>query len=157
MFHKYIKMLTDSLNEPFIEPLVSSVLSTLKFGLQQQLISKTSKLTPQDNLFLNDLIDNTNIVPETLRFLAELKQFRVLHVPQFVLFLSNQIQNLDKKKIAYNMLECIQYFAHAILLSNTIGLNATDLAILTNVLDASIALLEFNIQKPNSKGCFYFF
>ena len=152
-------MLTDkdTYNEPFIEPIVSNILSTLKFGLQQQIMSKNTKLTPSDQVFLNDLMDNTNIVPETLRFLADLKQFKVLHVPQFVLFLTEQVKSLDKKRLAYNTLECVRFFAHAILLSNTVGLNATDLAVLNNVLDASFALLEYNLQRPNSHGCFYFF
>ena len=150
-------MLTDNYNEPYIQPICSNILSTLKFGLDQQIMSKTTKLTPNDQLFLNDLMNNTNIVPETLRFLADLKQFKVLHVPQFVLFLTEQFKTLDKKKIAYNMLECVRFFSHAVLLSNAVGLSVTELAVLTNVLDASFALLEYNLQKPNSHGCFYFF
>ena len=153
----------EQLNEPYVDTLSSKILSILQLDLQQQIAKTNTQLTPQDAVFLKYLMDNTKIVTETLRFLAELKQFKILHVPQFVLFLTEQFKTLgedgrlDKKKIAYNTLECVRFFSHAVLMSNFVGLNATDLAILSDVLDASFTLLEYNLQKPNSHGCFYFF
>lgn len=150
-------LLTDNINEPFVKSICNNMLSTLKFGLQQQTVNKNTKLTPNDKMFLDDLLENTDIVKNTQKFLEDLNQFKAFHIPQFILFLTNQVNLLDNKKVAYNTLECIKFLAHTILSSNTVNMNPRDLAIWNAVVDSSIILLETNLEKPNSRGCFYFF
>lgn len=146
-------------NDPFTSimppyPECSSLTSVFKLALKSSPIS--TKLTPQDVQLLTELVDNTGLIVDIVSFIKDKTNFAIHHVPQFILFITLQVKGFDKKRTQYNLLECIKFIAHTVLLSNVVPFSVADQIILNRILDESITLLQTNIQKPNSKGCFYF-
>ena len=149
----------DLINDPFtsiapVDPKMTTLTSVFKSALQSSPIS--TKLTPQEVQFLTDLVDNSSLIKDIIGFVFDKTSFALHNVPQFILFITIQLNGFDKKRTQYNLLECIRFIANTVLLSNVVPFSVTDQLILSKILDESIILLQTNLQKPKSKGCFFY-
>ena len=138
----------DHMNEPMIavmNPQHTSLTDIIKISLT------CSGLTSKEMIFVNAILDNTSIIVDIGQFLHDKGAFSLHHIPEFVVFITGKM-SLDKPT-QINLLECVKLVVQSVLSSNAVPLTATEHALLANVLNASITLLETNLHRPNSRGC----
>lgn len=136
--------------------IVENLINKYKNIILLKAVNET-RLSIKDMEFIEKLITKEPFFEEIHQFVKDLGDFHLSKIPVIIKFIVNKIQIMDKKKLGLNLLEIIRFVTHSSIVAIDLGIPSMKSALIIEIVDNCIDILETNLTSEKSKGCFFFF